>query len=158
MRVILVEHDNFYAKLAEREIKRAYPGTQISHFRDVGNLLKTADSLPGGPNTFFRYTDLMISGRSLPLMGRDEDFEKFLGELIKYFDTVVRNWEPSEGGERLVRWMRSEGVDLPVLFWSISGKERFAEDLQADPRICYLKKSTNMPALSMAIRLATAHT
>ncbi len=144
--IVLVEDDQLEVELASFDLGPVFCQDKITLVRHVGDFLLSADQL--------RNADIVVMEHFLPL-GELKDSEEtttaWFKNLAERFPVTTNNWNHRDGGERLVRWMRSSGFAMPVLFHTHSDVEDIAVDVRRDPKVFYQRKSITRGALCRAV-------
>ncbi len=146
MHIVLVEDDYLEHEMAVLEIRLAIPTAKITHVKNVGDFLLEADA--------FRDADIVVMEHYLPLGengASEEENEAWFKNVSDRFPEVVEKWDHQQGGERLVRWMRKNGMNTPILFHTHSYRERIAADVREDPKVFHSQKGSNT-ILGIAVR------
>jgi CheY-like chemotaxis protein len=136
MHIIVVEDDHFEIEIAMMDIVARFPQAKLTSVRTVGDFLLSADEL--------RTADLVVMEHFLPLgrtLGSEEETTTWFKRVVDRSPEIVEAWNHQEGGERLLRWMRKNGMEMPVLFHTHSDLEDLAEDVRSDRAVFYLQKA-----------------
>ena len=143
MRIVIIEYDTFYLKLAKEGIVQGFPGVEVISFRNVGDFLVQAEEL--------RNADAVVMEHFLPLVEYRPDHDSWVASLTTQFPEVVKSWDHQEGGERLVRWMRRNDMKMPVLFQTHSPENRIVGDV-VESNVYYHRKSTRREELAESVK------
>lgn len=150
MKVILVEDDWAERDISLNDIRTRFPTTDVLPLMTAGEFLievQKGSDLGGA--------DIVVMEQFLPLwyIGEsEEELVEALERLERDFPIVVREWDHRSAGERLVRWMRSIGIQVPILLYTHSDEEDIPADIHLDERVFYSKKSAE-DSLSDAIKI-----
>lgn len=147
MHVILVEDDYFDIEQARQALERRFrSGIKITTFRNVGGvaLAKEDD----------KSADIVVMEHFLPLLEVSEDVEMRFKQLSEQFPDLTTEWAHQEGGERLLKWMRANGMNMPVIFFTHSDIENIDENLFHDENVFYCLKSNSFQDLYKTINHA----
>jgi hypothetical protein len=149
MHIVIVEDDQFENEITALDIAKRYPQAKITSTRSVGEFLLKVDGL--------RSADVVVMNHYLPLgelLGSEEETDNWFNNLGRKFPDMVVAWNHREGGERLLRWMRQNGMQMPVLFHTHSDIKSISDDVRADPAFFHTEKSSDGRGLGSSIEHA----
>ncbi len=132
MHIVVIEDDFFEREILVKNLKKTFPNFTITEFRNVGDFLLAISVLPSA--------DIIITEHFLPLGETKPDFEKWIENLYILFPAVTTNWNYQEAGVRLVRHLRQNTIDIPVIIYTHSDKDWIDADVLKDPKVFYCKK------------------
>jgi DNA-binding NarL/FixJ family response regulator len=151
MRVILAEHDGFYRDTAQRFIQ-VFTGAEIVSLEDCGELL---DLVQEGSD--LRGADVLVMEHYLPLCRTTrslKEFDERFERLQRDFLDVATVADGRLTSEKAIRWMRSVGVQVPIIIHTNSLERAIAQDVLALSGVSYCHKSLNSKTLCEAITTA----
>lgn len=151
-KILVVEDDWGERDMVLNNIRTGLPRADVSAIMNAGELLLMVqeDSDLGG-------VCVVVMEHHLPLWtigNSEEELDSALNRLQRDFPDVVKDWDGQQAGERLVRWMRSIGVQVPVIIYTHSDESRIAEDVRALPNVSYCVKGLEAEPLIDAINVA----
>ena len=150
MRIILAEHDEFWRDVSKRGFS-AITGAEVVSLVDCGELL---DLVRKGSN--LRGANFLVMEHYLPLCtfaGTPQEYDERLERLSRDFPDVATVTDGQLTSEKVIHWMRSVGVQVPIIIHTISLERAIAQDVLALPGVSYCHKSS-MNTLFDAIRAA----
>lgn len=147
MFAIVVGSDRFCSGLVVEALKRL-------GIEDV-RVVQSVHTLLVGEG-ILRRAGLVVTERRLPWAAHDDTDEQFKvwleGALRRYPDLIPADFETADSGERLLRWMRKSGMNMPVLFYTHSGQDMISNDVSADLGVYYCQKSSSTNDLDEVLR------
>lgn len=154
MRIILVESDWAERDIALNDIRVGLPSAEVTTLKCAGQLLievQEGSDLGGA--------DIVVMEHHLPLwtIGESqEELDRPLESLARDFPEVVNLADGQLLSEKLVRYIRSLGIEVPILFYTLSRVGSIAGDILHDPKVYYCNKLLAGAPLVNAIKLAVA--
>ena len=145
MRFLVIEGDHFERQFLSETLTDALPEVDIVQLKNAGEfLLLTQDRLP--------QIDVLITEHFLALMEVTEDHEERYAKLKANFPEVVIGWDHHEAAERIIRYMRKMGLNIPVIIYTHSERDYIDKDVLLDPRVQYCSKDLEADTLLHCIR------
>ncbi len=151
MRIIHAEHDEFWRDVSEDGF-RAITGAEVVSLVDCGELL---DLVQKGSD--LEGADFLVMEHYLPLCtfaGTPQEYDERLERLSRDFSDVATVADGQLTSEKVIHWMRSVGVQVPIIIHTNSLERAIAQDVLALPGVSYCRKSLNSKTLCDAIRVA----
>ncbi len=144
MLIAWVETDPFDIEFTEQAIKERFPGAIVQIFCSPADFVLKMESA--------QHADVVIMEQMLPLMGHTLVSEEDFDSLFDQFPGFVRGWDHHSGGERLFRWMRSNGsMRMPVIFFTGTDKEYIDGAIFNDPHVFHCVKLEGLQNLLATI-------
>jgi hypothetical protein len=132
MHIIIVEHEHFEREWLVEILKKAFPASTITEFRNAGDFLLALGTLPT--------IKVIITEHFLPLGEPRPDHEEWFGNLSRLFPEATANWDYHEAAERLVRYMRKIGINIPIIIYTHSQSDWIDADVRKAPKVVYCEK------------------
>ncbi len=152
MKILLVEDDWVEREMALDDIRALLPRAEVTALMNAGEmLLKVQEGSDLGG------VDVVVMEHHLPLWAigeSEEEWDQAVGNLERDFPEVIREWDGQLAGERLVRYMRSIGILIPVLFHTYTQESHIAEDVRRMSKVFYCCKLLEREHLPEAITAA----
>lgn len=144
MFIAVIEREHFERGWLSEELHKAFPkNLTIMEFRNVGDFLLALDTLPE--------LKVIITEHFLPLGEPRPDHEEWLGNLSRLFPEATANWDYHEAAERLVRYMRKNGINIPVIIYTHSQFGQIDYDIRKDPKVVYCEKSVESKNILLCV-------
>jgi len=139
MNIVIVESDPFDIEIPEREMLQRVDVTELTVIKSVSQAVAAVEQL--------RRADVIIMEKFLPL-GQFQTEQEYVLLLEKQPELKCEGgWDHRHGGEWLIRWMRKNGVNTPVILHINVDKEWVDEDVFQDGTVVYCKKGVNYDQL-----------
>jgi len=133
MHIVVIEDCGQDRQWLVKELKKAFSNLVITEFGNASDFLLTLDTLST--------VDVIITSNFLPLLNAGPDVEKLFERLQLLFLEVVTNWTYQEAAERLMRYMRKNGINIPVIIYTHSCKEEISQDIFQFTGVTYCNKN-----------------
>ncbi len=146
MTLVIVEPDHFDSEPMKETLQDQFPSATIQAFRGAGSFISNQD--------FNRGATVVIMEQLLPLIGQSATLEADLVQISAQFPGLAKKWDNHDGGERLLRWMRSEGMNMPVIFFTGNDKECIDSSTFEMPNVSHCRKEYRFDNLLQAIHAA----
>jgi hypothetical protein len=146
MHIVVVEDDHVERDWARQNIMEHFSEVDISLVRNVGEFLLRAEE--------FRGADIVVMEHYLPLGqngSSEEETEAWFANLRTRFPDMTMCWDHQKAGERLARWMRRNGMRMPILFYTYSGARSIARDVRYGVKVFHLQKVSGAKNLGPTI-------
>ncbi len=118
-------------------------GRNITTFSTAGDFLR--DFMLLGT------VDVIITEQLLPLLKVGPDAEQRLQRLTAVFPEVAVNFDCHHAGERLIRWLRHNKDNFPVIIYTDSDERLIEPDVLQDRNVKYCRReSKNSPPAQLS--------
>ena len=144
MNIVVIENKHFEREWLVKILERAFPNSVINEFRNAGDFLLVVGMLMA--------VDIIITEHHLPLCEAKPDIEEFVEKLRSSFPEAVANWNHQEAAERIVRHMKKNNINIPVVIYTHSQEEWIDPDVLQDSKVVYCEKRAEMKNILSCVR------
>jgi hypothetical protein len=147
MFAVIVESDRFFAELVAGRLKLLGVG-DVQFVESVRTILNG--------EVVARRADFVVMERRLPWVESrltEAQFKGWMESAPRRFPGLVpEDFNTNDSGERLVRWMRNNGMAMPIIFYTLDGQEFVSEDLRNDTKVYYCQKHSSTTDLDEVLK------
>ena len=146
MTLVIVEPDHFDSEPMKETLQDQFPSATIQAFRGAGDFIFN--------RALSREATIVIMEQLLPLIGQSATLEADFEQVSTQFPELANGWDNHDGGERLLRWMRSQGMNMPVIFYTGNDRECINSSTFEIPNVSHCRKEDGFDNLLQAIHTA----